>query len=428
MISNDSKRYKQTLTTLGQIFVNPINNVFIQFAIEVDNPSELPFLLEKVRDTTVGLYTKTDGLRLYDNNKNKESIKIHRIPRKIKNLEDCCDWINNEFTPDSRYSMATIASDDTRVVVNSNHALTDGGYFVYLLDAIQRSSFDAKNRKIRDVRTDLFKSEFDDFLKKNEKRTFNSVCFNDITRIKEQEIVNPVDSYDKSNARLRTTIKITDLSHSIFDRKTGKIKHMSEFLWTGLCMAINAKNNEFGKFGVGSCMDLRRLIPKEKVDLSFGSAYTDFYLPITNVNSKLTIEEICSLFRKRFNEIKNTDYFFKEYLCPSNCLIENMPMAHVSNVGQIKIKSPLKDFYIQCSSNEFGLRPFFQITSYSKMKIETGLNDLVLNLRYSPVIVSNKNAYDIFETFFYFLKNVDALKKSGDVLDELIHFQNSLNK
>lgn len=62
------------------------------------------------------------------------------------------------------------------------------------------------------------------------------------------------------------------------------------------------------------------------------------------------------------------------------------------------------------------------------MKIETGLNDLVLNLRYSPVIVSNKNAYDIFETFFYFLKNVDALKKSGDVLDELIHFQNSLNK
>ena len=65
-------------------------------------------------------------------------------------------------------------------------------------------------------------SEFDDFLKKNEKRTFNSVCFNDITRIKEQEIVNPVDSYDKSNARLRTTIKITDLSHSIFDRKTEK--------------------------------------------------------------------------------------------------------------------------------------------------------------------------------------------------------------
>ena len=76
----------------------------------------------------------------------------------------------------------------------------------------------------------------------------------------------------------------------------------------------------------------------------------------------MTIEEICSLLRKKLKEIKNTDYFFKEYLCPSNCLIENMPMAHVSNVGQMKIKSPLKDFYIQCSSNEFGLRPFLQIT------------------------------------------------------------------
>ena len=202
---------------------------------------------------------------------------------------------------------------------------------------------------------------------------------------------------------------------------------MTEFLWTGLCMVINAKNNEFGPFGVGSCMDFRRLLPKERVNLTFGSSYTDFYLAIQNVNPKMTIKEICSLFRNKFNKIKSTDLFYKEYLFPSHCLLENCPISHVSNVGPLKIKSPLKDFYIQCTSNEFGLRPFLQITSYSKLNTEIDMNDLILQLRYSPFVVSTKNASDIFDSFLYFLKNVDASKKSGDVLDELIHFQKSLD-
>ena len=46
---------------------------------------------------------------------------------------------------------------------------------------------------------------------------------------------------------------------------------------------------------------------------------------------------------------------------------------------------------------------------------------------YSPLIVSKKNASDIFMTFIHFLKMADPEKKSGDVLDELIHFQKSLS-
>lgn len=124
---------------------------------------------------------------------------------------------------------------------------------------------------------------------------------------------------------------------------------------------ISSANNDY-PFGVGSCMDFRRLLPRERVDRSFGSAYTDFFLTIEKVNPKMTIKEICSLFRNKFNKIKNTDFFYNEYLYPNQVLIENCPISHVSNVGPMKIKSPLKDFYIQCSSNEFGLRPFLQIT------------------------------------------------------------------
>ena len=72
------------------------------------------------------------------------------------------------------------------------------------------------------------------------------------------------------------------------------------------------------------------------------------------------------------------------------------------------------------------LRSVLQVTSYSKINDKKDMNDLVLHMRYSPAMISMKNANDIFDTYVYFLKNVDPRMKSGDVLDELIHFQKSL--
>lgn len=72
------------------------------------------------------------------------------------------------------------------------------------------------------------------------------------------------------------------------------------------------------------------------------------------------------------------------------------------------------------------MRPILQVTSYSKNKEDFDMNDLVLHMRYSPLIMSKKSANDIFDTYVYFLKNVNPSMKSGDVLDELINFQKSL--
>ena len=55
------------------------------------------------------------------------------------------------------------------------------------------------------------------------------------------------------------------------------------------------------------------------------------------------------------------------------------------------------------------------------------MNDIELCMRVSPFVVGRKVASDVFETYMHFLKNVNASMKSGDVLDELIHFQNSLD-
>lgn len=112
---------------------------------------------------------------------------------------------------------------------------------------------------------------------------------------------------------------------------------MNEFLWTGLCMAINSKNEEFGPIGLGTIMDFRRILPQEKVTNTLGSVFTHFYLFIKNVNPRMTISEICSKFRKQLNQFRENDlFFYNQYLHPFNYAIQNCQISHVSNIGQIK--------------------------------------------------------------------------------------------
>ena len=37
-------------------------------------------------------------------------------------------------------------------------------------------------------------------------------------------------------------------------------------LWAGICFAMNAKNDIFGLIGMDTYMDLRRILPKSKID------------------------------------------------------------------------------------------------------------------------------------------------------------------
>ena len=53
---------------------------------------------------------------------------------------------------------------------------------------------------------------------------------------------NKADNYDLYPPRIKISMDINELSPYIYDKKTRKAKNMSDFLWTGLCLAINAKN------------------------------------------------------------------------------------------------------------------------------------------------------------------------------------------
>lgn len=413
-------------------YISEANRIYIQLGFELEKSDDLPPILNKVKKSVAGLYIKSDGYSFIKNHLDEKSVTVHKIPKSLKNLDDCCDWIYNTFTPSSNYSLASIAADSHRIVINSSHSITDGGYFTTLIDDIQNPSRDYLFKKRAPIPTffeDLFSNQLKEFNKNksNFEKKWPKIGTHELTYVDLQEIPNLIDDYNLYPPRIKINVDIKDLSPYIYDKKLEKAKNMSDFLWTGLCLAISAKNKKFGPFGLMNCMDFRRVIPKNMIDHSFGNTCTNFALSVPNINPKMTIHEINKKFRSIFNTLKENEWFYKEYFKPVEFYRENRSIAHVSNLGQLNIKKPFKDIYIQVTGKENSMRPYFQVTAYTKNKVEMNEKELILQVRPSSRIMSKKTAQDIFDTYKYFLQNVNPSQTSGQVFNELLKFQEKLD-
>ena len=403
---------------------------FIQFALEVEEPQALPNILNKLKKSTTGLYIKTDGENLIRNAADVENVTVHQIPSHIKSLQKCCEWIYNCYTPNPQYALGSIAADKTRIVINSCHSLTDGSFYQRLLQDITSSDsnhlFDSIFPLSGDLKTDLLKNEFSDFINNESTYLKKLVPFNrrDYTYIDIQERPDMPNPDDQLMMRLTHELDIDQLS--IYDPKTKKVKGLSEFLWTALTMSINVINGSFGSFGLGTCMDFRRLIPSTRINNRFGSAFTDFYITIKNPSPRMTISNICNEFRKSFNIIKNNNGFYEQYLHPFNFPMEGRSIGSVSNVGPFEFKKPIKDIYCQFFALEKMIQNQMQVTTLSKVRKDLGLNRCIYQYFFSPKIISKKTGSELFQTFIYFIKNVKPYMKAGDVYNELLNFRNSL--
>lgn len=411
-------------------FVGYINRVYCQLAVEVE-PGHLDRVLDKIKKSAAGLYIKTDGKEFIRNTIDYDTVTVHQIPKEVKTLSELCDWSWQEYTPAYNYALASVSADKNRIVLNSSHAISDGGFLFTLLGNLMNPSanhvFEHVTTQTGTLRGGFLKNQFDEFLKnRNElSHQWPQLTDHDLTYEKVQEIVHLPNLYDHRPPRLIKEIKPESLS--IYDAKTGKMRGLSEFLWTGYCMAINVLNGHYGPIGLETCMDFRRLIPRDQVDNTFGNAFTNFALAVKNPRPQMTIGEICADFREMFNQIRKSGWFFKEYLTPLRFKRAGNCIAHLSNVGPVRIKAPIKDFYCQVHGYEHGLRPFIQCTTYSKIFNQKDLNTIIFHLRYSQNMLDNKMGRDLFEVFMHFLTHTTLDMKSGDVFDELMHFRESLN-
>lgn len=430
-MKSSSSNILRPLSEFEKSSINPTNKLFVQFALEFTDKKYLPTFLSMITNATTGLYVKSDGDNFLSSFKDPDHVTVHQLPRYLKTLPDCCEWIYRTYSPSPNYSLASIAADETRLIVNSSHSLTDGGFYLNLLQNIQNPTkkelFNEQFPLPSDLIDCLFKDQFKKF-----KENFNSKFFNlkqtDFTYLNLQEKVSLPDPYDDIPHRFRAEIEYNELSPFIYDKKLRKINSkITDLLSAGLCLSINAKNGQFGPIGFCNCFDFRNLVPNEENELKFGNSFSIYFLAIENVNHSISINEICSIFRNKLNYLRSNNFLYKELLFPFDYARINSPIAVVSNLGKIRFKSPIKDFYLQDTEKDESCKPIIQLTSYSKINENDLSNKLILYLRASNSVVSVKNTKEIFETLIHFLKSVNPSNRVGDVFDELIHFQNSVS-
>lgn len=194
---------KRRMNACESAMVNEqIFRLYNTYAIELESPKDLPPFLEKMKNATQGLYIKSDGDNLLKNGQSRDNVSVFKIPKEAKTLYDVCDWMYKEHTPSVDYALGAIACDDTRIVINVNHGVSDGDYCFNvvkdLMNPEKQHLFDNEAPIPGDPVTDILKERFDDYLKNKEKyaKKWPKYTTSDLTFLNIQDMPELPDRYN----------------------------------------------------------------------------------------------------------------------------------------------------------------------------------------------------------------------------------------
>lgn len=393
---------------------------FVQLSIELETPSEMMNYLNQLKRSVSGLYTRCDGRNLYSIDRKPSDIQVHRIPPGIKTLKSVNEWMYEHHTPDISVQMAEIGSDEHRIVINSSHICSDGCYITSLINGIQTKK-GLKNHPI--LPCSIIHFLRDEFSKVENRTDIKISGYDKVTRLHIQKVDPTVPELSKANF-FTGSEKAKNLA--CYDKNKEKTNGLTENLWCALSLAFCALNEELGPIGISTCVDFRRFIfPQTRISNSMTNFFGCINIAADQINGQsLRVSDVLSQFRNNFNYIVNNDALFYNYIHPIEMNINKGPIAHLSNIGPIKYKHPIKDFEISLKLNQKAQQQSAQVMSYSKLKTdETGekvLNNIIhYQFTYSPAVINHTNGRKIFESFKYFMNNIKPSMLLVDAFNEI---------
>ena len=410
-------------------FVSKEAMEFVQLCIKLKSPEKIENYVNQVRQSIAGLYSKCDRKYLYNVDRKPNEIEIHKIPNYLKSydLQDVNQWMYENHTPDIHDHLAEIAANDTMLVINSSHVCADGGYLASIVKNIQSRNGLPPHPTVPGSIIELLKDHFDSVQSQNkEVKLFQSDQVTYLLNLKE----NP-DVLETSKAHsLFKILKAKELS--CFNQSNAKLQGLTDMMYCGLSLSLSAKNNKLGALGCNTCVDFRKVIPSQKVSKEMTNFFSTINIVSANMsnpsNKNLTIGDISKLFRDNFTMLMKDNALFYSHLHPVDMHRDNTPFAHLSNIGVIKIldNSPIEDFAIRLQVNQKAAQEVFQIVSYSK--VSKGRNDVHFQCAYSPKIISDHDAKVIFDSFVYFMKNINIDTKVVDAYNSMKKIQSKIKE
>lgn len=153
----------------------------------------------------------------------------------IQDCREACHWMQQYFTSPITERLATIATNDHLIVVNTNHITADGGFIVKAIEhALDETGIPNLREKIPIQDSVAFKTEIERAERKkpviHPNTEFTSFKFD----------VNDAHLVKRSPIQIHFDDEIQFENLSCFDKKSNKLKYMNELLWTAITMNLNA--------------------------------------------------------------------------------------------------------------------------------------------------------------------------------------------
>ena len=388
-------------------------NLMVQLAMELESPKYVKEAVEALQRGVVGLRLKTDGVNLISRPVNEN---VYQLPSSLSCARHAASHMAKHHTLPLNECLASVGCNDRFVVLNCNHACADGGFLLHIL---------SHWRDHTGLDSQFPTTAFDVFPETNDmKGPFEwALGLDKIAGIKgERTGKNGDDSVLADHVTAIVPAK------SLQCYRGGKCQGLTDTLWAGLSLAVNASSHKWSEFGVKTCYDLRRMTNPSDVKWSLCNHFCGIVIVPQIVDEDMTLGEFRQEFRKAFNtQLKNNGPlgfigWLKNLQGPRLSPVEvDGPTAEVTNVGPVMLKRPVTDIWMQQTMKSTWTEGTMSLLSYSIMD-ETGRNDVVTRLRFSPTSVRRERAEQISKAILHIAQHVPLSAPIWAIMSDIAPF------
>lgn len=397
-------------------FVTPGSSEFVQLAIKFTDSSLVPKVVDNFKKIFYGQRLKVLDKTYYKTT----GTFIARLPTPINDCKEACKWIFENHRRPVSETLTTIAANDNIVVVNSNHTAADSSFLIRAMDHCLDEDV-CPLAEVPYVMSKAYKKQLDKAKASNVKL----YPYHDCTHF----------TYDPKDPEL--TKKGTGVSYIqdefpveklvCYDSKKKRPINLSAVEFSSISLACSAFNEKLpNNFALPFVIDLKRFLEDpSKVDWSYNNHVCSTNL-FYNIQPNITLNDANKLFTKSLKEQELDGSYYASTQAPYHFIENNNIYGNLSNIGPIKFKKPVADFYIKSTNDGVGVDNQVCIITYSKVN-ETS-NILTNQLRYTTSTVTHKAANIFYDSYKYILTTIPLDTKLSEAFKAVKEFQTKLNK
>lgn len=384
--------------------------------LEIEKPSDVPEIVEKIYNRVPGLHIRSDGEQLY---MKKAPLEVYKLPSNITSLNNAAEWMFDNHTPPYNKALASLAANNTKIVLNTNHMCSDGIFIKNLIESLPKK----EGNTIDQIPISVF-TNFKNQIPTNSDSAYLFDEDPNISRIIPQTTPEP------KNTRLSSVFDEFELS-KLSCNQNGKIVGLTDMFWVASSLAVMVSNRKLGKCGTATAINMRPFLDQSRKNLSIGN-----HVASISATAKLdlddTIKQLAQKLRSSFNENLKNGLHYKHLAATYRAIVLGQVLEHppglgfeVSNIGPVRIGKQINDIFIT------NLMPSCHVdgvclASYSKM-FENNKDAKISNLFcYSDQDIHDNEAALLAESINQILKDVkydqtvrSTIKsiKNGNLLD-----------